>query len=143
MTASQIQGNPITSKESSEKIEVNTWHTSIDFIIWSGIIFYGLNELLPYDAIALRYMTLAAIIIPGILVNFKTLFIIPRVMIACVWEKVIIAMHIMIKRLMMSIFVFGLSLFVVGDLQATQQGVWARAGKYFFLKNSRKVCLRY
>jgi hypothetical protein len=130
-------------KTETQETMMNPWHTSIDFIIWSGIIFYGLNELLPYDAIALRYMTLAAIVIPGLLVHARTIFIIPRVIIACVWEPIMMTSLKAIKHMVMTMFVFTLALFVLGDLHVPQQGVWARAGKYFYYKNRRKICLRY
>ena len=125
----------------------NKWHVSADIIIWSAIIFYGLNEVLPYDQIALRYMTCAAFIIPSLFTRSRFLFYVPRLMICAVTEFSQQVLAVMIRRTAMMMFMFGFSFFmaffITGDQQVSHSVLWAKAGKYYFVKNRRKVCLRF
>ena len=90
----------------------NKWHVSADIIIWSAIIFYGLNEVLPYDQIALRYMTCAAFIIPSLFTRSRFLFYVPRLMICAVTEFSQQVLAVMIRRTAMMMFMFGFSFFM-------------------------------
>ena len=125
----------------------NKWHVSADIIIWSAIIFYGLNEVLPYDQIALRYMTCAAFIIPSLFTRSRFLFYVPRLMICAVTEFSQQVLAVMIRRTAMMMFMFGFSFFmaffIAGDQQVSHSVLWGKAGKYYFVKNRRKVCLRF
>ena len=125
----------------------NKWHVSADIIIWSAIIFYGLNEILPYDQIALRYMTCAAFIIPSLFSRSRFLFYVPRLMICAVTEFSQQVLSVMFRRIAMMMFMVGFSFFmtfsVVADQQVSHSVLWAKAGKYYFVKNRRKVCLRF
>jgi len=121
----------------------NRWHVSADIIIWTVIIFYGLNELLPYDQIALRYMTCAAFIIPSVFSRSRFLFYVPRLMICAVTEFGRQVLSVMIRRAAMMMFMVGVSFFIAGDQQVTHSVLWAKAGKYYFVKNRRKICLRF
>lgn len=121
----------------------NKWHVSADFIIWAGIIFYGLNELLPYDQIALRYMTCAAFIIPSVFSRSRFLFYVPRLMICALTEFGHRVVLLLFRRIAMMVFMLGISFFVVADQQVSHSVLWAKAGKYYFVKNRRKICLRF
>jgi len=121
----------------------NRWHVSADIIIWTVIIFYGLNELLPYDQIALRYMTCAAFIIPSVFSRSRFLFYVPRLMICAVTEFGQQVLSVMLRRIAMMMFMVGVSFFIAGDQQVTHSVLWAKAGKYYFVKNRRKICLRF
>lgn len=125
----------------------NKWHVCADFIIWAGIIFYGLSEILPYDQIALRYMTCAAFIIPSLFSRSRFLFYVPRLMICAVTEFSHQVLRVMLRRIAMMIFMVGFSFFmtfsIAGDHQVSHSVLWAKAGKYYFVKNRRKICLRF
>lgn len=121
----------------------NKWHVSADFIIWAGIIYYGLNELLPYDQIALRYMTCAAFIIPSVFSRSRFLFYVPRLMICALTEFIHGVVLLLFRRMVMMVFMLGISFFVVADQQVSHSVLWAKAGKYYFVKNRRKICLRF
>ncbi len=121
----------------------NRWHVSADIIIWTAIIAYGLNELLPYDQIALRYMTCAAFIIPSLFTRSRFLFYVPRLVICAVTEFSQQVLSVMIRRAAMMMFMVGVSFFIAGDQQVSHSVLWAKAGKYYFVKNRRKICLRF
>jgi len=121
----------------------NKWHVSADFIIWSAIIYYGFSELLPYDAIALRYMACAVFIISSLFTRIRFLFFVPRLVICALTEFSQQVLMVMIRRFALMMFVAGMSLFITGDQQAPQSVLWAKVGKYYFVKNRRKICLRF
>lgn len=125
----------------------NKWHVTADFIIWVGIIFYGLNELLPYDQIALRYMTCAAFIIPSLFSRSRFLFYVPRLMICALTEFSNRVLMVMVRRFAMVMCMAGMSLFIspsmAADHKVAHSVLWAKAGKYYFVKNRRKICLRF
>lgn len=121
----------------------NKWHVSADFIIWAGIIFYGLSELLPYDQIALRYMTCAAFIIPSVFSRSRFLFYVPRLMICALTEFSHRVLMVFFRRMAMTLFMLGISFFIAADQQVSHSVLWAKAGKYYFVKNRRKICLRF
>jgi len=121
----------------------NRWHVSADIIIWTVIIFYGLNELLPYDQIALRYMTCAAFIIPSLFTRSCFLFYVPRLVICAVTEFSQQVLSVMLRRIAMMMFMVGVSFFIAADQQVSHSVLWAKAGKYYFVKNRRKICLRF
>ncbi len=121
----------------------NKWHISADVIIWSAIIFYGLNELLPYDQIALRYMTCAAFIIPSLFVRSRFLFFIPRLFICALSDFIHDVLMMAAQRLAMVLFMICVSIFIGGDQQVPHSVLWAKSGKYYFVKNRRKICLRF
>lgn len=101
----------------------NKWHVSADFSIWAGIIFYGLSELLPYDQIALRYMTCAAFIIPSVFSLSRFLFYVPRLMICALTEFSHRVLIVLFHRMAMTLFMLGISFFIAADQQISRSRI--------------------
>ncbi|MBL4797019.1 MAG: hypothetical protein JKY50_06375 [Oleispira sp.] len=116
-----------------------------DYLV--GDHFYGLNELLPYDQIALRYMMCAAVITPSFFTRSRFLFYVPRLIICALTEFSHQVLMVMIRRIAAMMFMVGvyffMAFFIADDQPGPQAVLWAKAGKYYFVKNRRKICLRF